>query len=58
MDKVQQYNSFNTNTPSLESYRNYLFYFGSCKSNLLPLESQNLLILWKIARRTWYKFYI
>jgi hypothetical protein len=24
MDKVQKYNSFNTNTPSSESYRNYL----------------------------------
>jgi len=23
MDKVQKYNSFNTNTPSSESYRNY-----------------------------------
>jgi len=27
MDKVQKYNSFNTNTPSSESYRNYLGYF-------------------------------
>jgi hypothetical protein len=26
MDKVQKYNSFNTNTPSSESYRNYLPY--------------------------------
>jgi len=26
MDKVQKYNSFNTNTPSSESYRNYLKY--------------------------------
>jgi len=25
MDKVQKYNSFNTNTPSSESYRNYLY---------------------------------
>jgi len=25
MDKVQKYNSFNTNTPSSESYRNYHF---------------------------------
>jgi hypothetical protein len=25
MDKVQKYNSFNTNTPSSESYRNYRF---------------------------------
>jgi len=25
MDKVQKYNSFNTNTPSSESYRNYSF---------------------------------
>jgi len=25
MDKVQKYNSFNTNTPSSESYRNYLW---------------------------------
>jgi len=25
MDKVQKHNSFNTNTPSSESYRNYLF---------------------------------
>jgi hypothetical protein len=25
MDKVQKYNSFNTNTPSSESYRNYQF---------------------------------
>jgi hypothetical protein len=24
MDKVQKYNSFNTNTPSSESYRNYI----------------------------------
>jgi len=24
MDKVQKHNSFNTNTPSSESYRNYL----------------------------------
>jgi hypothetical protein len=24
MDKVQKYNSFNTNTPSSESYRSYL----------------------------------
>jgi formate-dependent nitrite reductase cytochrome c552 subunit len=24
MNKVQKYNSFNTNTPSSESYRNYL----------------------------------
>jgi hypothetical protein len=24
MDKVQKYNSFNTNIPSSESYRNYL----------------------------------
>jgi len=27
MDKVQKYNSFNTNTPSSESYRNYGFFF-------------------------------
>jgi hypothetical protein len=26
MDKVQKYNSFNTNTPSSESYRNYNLY--------------------------------
>jgi hypothetical protein len=26
MDKVQKYNSFNTNTPSSESYRNYNCY--------------------------------
>jgi len=25
MDKVQKHNSFNTNTPSSESYRNYLW---------------------------------
>jgi hypothetical protein len=25
MDKVQKHNSFNTNTPSSESYRNYLY---------------------------------
>jgi len=25
MDKVQKYNSFNTNTPSSESYRNYAY---------------------------------
>jgi hypothetical protein len=25
MDKFQKYNSFNTNTPSSESYRNYVF---------------------------------
>jgi len=24
MDKVQKHNSFNTNTPSSESYKNYL----------------------------------
>jgi hypothetical protein len=24
MDKVQKHNSFNTNTPSSESYRNYI----------------------------------
>jgi len=24
MDKVQKHNAFNTNTPSSESYRNYL----------------------------------
>jgi len=27
MDKVQKYNSFNTNTPSSESYRNYFEYW-------------------------------
>jgi hypothetical protein len=27
MDKVQKYNSFNTNTPSSESYRNYLYMY-------------------------------
>jgi hypothetical protein len=26
MDKVQKHNSFNTNTPSSESYKNYYFY--------------------------------
>jgi len=26
MDKVQKYNLFNTNTPSSESYRNYLLH--------------------------------
>jgi hypothetical protein len=26
MDKVQKHNSFNTNTPSSESYRNYLVF--------------------------------
>jgi len=26
MDKVQKHNSFNTNTPSSESYRNYWHY--------------------------------
>jgi hypothetical protein len=30
MDKVQKYNSFNTNTPSSESYRNYLNSAGFC----------------------------
>jgi hypothetical protein len=25
MDEVQKHNSFNTNTPSSESYRNYLW---------------------------------
>jgi hypothetical protein len=29
MDKVQKYNSFNTNIPSSESYRNYLCSSGS-----------------------------
>jgi len=30
MDKVQKYKSFNTNTPSSESYRNYYkFYLES-----------------------------
>jgi len=37
MDKVQKYKSFNTNTPSSESYRNYYkFYLESrinCNSN-------------------------
>jgi len=28
MDKVQKHNSFNTNTPSSESYRNYLWLLG------------------------------
>jgi hypothetical protein len=32
MDKVQKYNSFNTNTPSSESYRNYLCYYLVHKS--------------------------
>jgi hypothetical protein len=27
MDKVQKYNSFNTNTPSSESYKNYESYY-------------------------------
>jgi len=33
MDKVQKHNSFNTNTPSSESYRNYsilLYYSPNC----------------------------
>jgi hypothetical protein len=34
MDKVQKYNSFNTNTPSSESYRNYCL---SHVSKILPL---------------------
>jgi hypothetical protein len=29
MDKVQKYNSFNTNTPSSEFYRNYLGHVSS-----------------------------
>jgi len=33
MDKVQKHNSFNTNTPSSESYRNHL-------------HSRNLAITW------------
>jgi hypothetical protein len=36
MDKVQKYNSLNTNTPSSESYRNYLSYLlFTCNSNLV-----------------------
>jgi hypothetical protein len=28
MDEVQKHNSFNTNTPSSESYKNYILLFG------------------------------
>jgi hypothetical protein len=38
MDKVQKYNSFNTNTPSSESYRNYLLLL-LCKISILIYAS-------------------
>jgi hypothetical protein len=36
MDKVQKYNPFNTNTPSSESYRNYL---GKNMSEAFPIQN-------------------
>jgi len=41
MDKVQKYNSFNTNTPSSESYRNYLQII--CQPLTRPSKTQTLL---------------
>jgi len=41
MDKVQKYNSFNTNTPSSESYRNYSWSSSLC--NFLHDPSSSLL---------------
>jgi hypothetical protein len=40
MDKVQKYNSFNTNTPSSESYRNYLDCVELHLKNSLPTIQQ------------------
>jgi len=44
MDKVQKYNSFNTNTPSSESYRNYCQ-----KSCRMPHYKQ----LWTYLSQMW-----
>jgi hypothetical protein len=46
MDKVQKYNSFNTNTPSSESYRNYLTVLTS---NTFVSKPSNV-----SAKRKWY----
>jgi hypothetical protein len=65
MDKVQKYNSFNTNTPSSESYRNYLIRFITtyacpawelaADSHLLKLqhlENKFLCTIGNLPRRT------
>jgi hypothetical protein len=39
MDKVQKYNSFNTNTPSSESYRNYLDPYCLASTNFTEVIS-------------------
>jgi hypothetical protein len=39
MDKVQKHNSFNTNTPSSESYRNYLGKGGSIRTSFVCVIS-------------------
>jgi hypothetical protein len=42
MDKVQKHNSFNTNTPSSESYRNYKTHANS----MYPNRTSNLCLVW------------
>jgi len=45
MDKLQKHNSFNTNTPSSESYKN------DCRRTLWP--GQENLARFRSSRRSW-----
>jgi hypothetical protein len=55
MDKVQKYNSFNTNTPSSESYGNYLslwllMSYEVCGRKMLEVLQQHLMDLREAGR--------
>jgi hypothetical protein len=48
MDKVQKYNSFNTNTPSSESYRNVKYLLALTPTPTPPFEKWALKLQYKI----------
>jgi hypothetical protein len=61
MDKVQKYNSFNTNTPSSESYRNYLcllVFQGTVPAGTKPLHTPVLCVTASIAENIYINYYL